>query len=705
MKTLFPFFLSLAFVFGVLSRLFAQPVSLPEAELAALKFLDLLPQAQHDNPLNNIAKSTTLTHEGREACHLIELDNGGFVLLSADRRAYPVPAYSFPSGNIQSADMPPAFQAWIQQYNKQVYHAMVSDAQPGNKATLLWNYLTGNNSQGQPDFFSEETGPFLISSWNQGLYYNQMCPEDPSGPGGHCYAGCVATAMGQICYYFRFPETGTGSYSYEHPVYGLISANFENTNYRWNQMENQLSHQNPAVAELLFHLGVSVDMDYGPDGSGMWNHKAAYSLRTHFKYSPETQYLFRDSTSLDWDSVIVAHLDKKIPLYYAGWSVPNINGHAFVCDGYQDDYFHFNWGWGGSYDGYFYLDELTPGGSNFNLAQELIIHCWPDSLSYTYPSFCTGNDTLHSLFGTFEDGSGPLYGYQPSQDCSWLIATQTAQDSVTNINLQFNLFLTEQDIDIVTIYDGPTDQSPVLGAFSGSDTPPDITSSGNKIYITFSTDEGHQYPGWFISYQSITPVWCSGLNNLNDPSGTLSDGSGTFNYHNGTTCMWSISPENAASATIHFTSFDTEEGKDLLRVYDGQTSELLAEYSGTYSPGQPPPSVTSDHGKLFITFSTNSTVNADGWEAYYESTTTGFEEHPDNSPFQVYPNPSTDKLCLAGSSGALIEIRNCQGKVVMGLLPIPLSGCIDISNLEHGLYFITATGDAGKKTGKFIIMP
>ncbi len=97
---------------------------------------------------------------------------------------------------------------------------------------------------------------------------------------------------------------------------------------------------------------------------------------------PETQYVFRDTTSMDWDSLLVANLDQKIPMYYAGWSVPDTNGHAFVCDGYQgNDYFHFNWGWGGSYDGYFYTDNLTPGGNFFNLAQELIINAVPDTRS------------------------------------------------------------------------------------------------------------------------------------------------------------------------------------------------------------------------------------------------------------------------------------------------------------------------------------
>ena len=114
-------------------------------------------------------------------------------------------------------------------------------------------------------------------------------------------------------------------------------------------------------------------MVYGPNGSGMYNHRAAIVLRSFFKYLPETEYVYRDSTSMDWDSLLVSHLDRQIPMYYAGWSVPTINGHAFVLDGYQSgDYYHFNWGWSGSYDGYFYTNSLNPGGSNFNLAQEVM---------------------------------------------------------------------------------------------------------------------------------------------------------------------------------------------------------------------------------------------------------------------------------------------------------------------------------------------
>jgi len=302
----------------------------------------------------------------------------GFVLIAGTANVWPVLAYST-EGHFTAPVNETNVKAWLSQYEKQIEHAVKTNAQPTEEIKAAWDKYSNDNFTSVKPTVTEGVAPLLTSKWNQGIFYNELCPPDPAGPGGRTYAGCVATAMGQVLYYFRYPETGSGYYSYYHPDYDTISADFENTTYKWNEMVNQLAGSNTAVAELLFHLGVSVDMVYGPDGSGMYNHKAAYSLRTHFKYAPETQYVFRDSTTMDWDSLLVTHLNQRIPMYYAGWSQPHIYGHAFVVDGYQGDgFYHFNWGWGGSFDGYFYTNELTPGGSNFNLAQELIINCYPD---------------------------------------------------------------------------------------------------------------------------------------------------------------------------------------------------------------------------------------------------------------------------------------------------------------------------------------
>ena len=657
--------------FPFLGRIIAQQVSRTDAEKVACNFFYERINQHQSTRMNQISVMNYFTIGGTEnpVYYVFNISPVGYVMVSGYRNVWPVPAYSLTSG-YSGSNMPPQFSAWVKQYHDQILFAQENKSVPITGVKEEWERLLTDDPSALLNLKEEkEVLPMLISTWDQGQFYDQMCPADPAGPGGHCLTGCVATAMGQLCYYFRWPLTGTGSYTYEHPTYGTISANFGETNYNWQGMTNAVNEQNEAVAELLFHLGVSVDMDYGPTGSGMYNHKAAYSLRTYFNYAPETQYLFRDSTNLDWDSVIVSHLDRKIPMYYAGWSVPNINGHAFIVDGYQtEDYFHFNWGWGGSYDGYFYLDNLTPGGNLFNLAQELVINCYPDTLNFSYPYFCSSPDTLRSLNGTIDDGSGPTENYLENTSCSWLITPQTIEDSVSYIVLTFNRLDTESGQDIITIYDGNSSDDPLLGQFSGNTIPAPINSSGNEVLITFQSNNAVNESGWILSYSSVRPVWCNGMSSLSNQSDTISDGSYNFNYRNSTICMWNIQPPGASDVTVNFLDFDTEENKDLVKIYNAGNSQLLATYSGTYEPGDLPDPITSPSGKMLVTFSSNLTVTKSGWSAFYTSNGVGVNSPYISEAINIYPNPFQNELFFEMNfdvtQDVIIEVYNIEGKLV-----------------------------------------
>lgn len=661
---------------------------------------------------NIVFDESFMIHEnGQTVYYAFNVVPNGYIIVSSTKNVTPVLAYSFNSKYAEE-NQPPQFVAWMNQYEEQIAYAKENNIPPTPRIQNDWERLLTDKPENLYSLKdSKEVLPMLTSTWDQGTFYNQMCPTDPAGPGGHCLTGCVATAMGQLCYYFRWPITGTGSYTYQHPVYGTISANFEETTYNWNGMINTLEGQNLAAAEIISHMGVSVDMDYGPASSGMWNHKAAYSLRTFFKYAPETEYLYRDSTNLDWDSVIIAHLDRNIPMYYAGWSVPNINGHAFIIDGYQtEDYFHFNWGWGGSYDGYFYLDQLNPGGSNFNLAQELVINCYPDTLNYSYPVYCNGPETLTDLNGTIDDGSGYIFNYENNTNCSWLIDPQTTEDSVTKIILEFVRFNTETGIDKLIIYDGSDANSPVLGEFSGSDIPPEIESTGNKVFITFTSDDEENEAGWFLNYRSVTPVWCNGMTIMTEPSNTFSDGSGLFYYQNGSICMWNIQPPGASTLTINFSEFDTEENKDVVKIYDAGTNQLLATYSGSYIPGELPDPVTSPSGKMMVTFSSNTTLQHQGWTANY-SITTSIEESIDNYyGVSIFPNPFNERVSLhmniSKHQDVIINVSDINGQLLKTEVLNNCIGIIDrelnLSGFAKGIYLFEILGIEGKVYRKVV---
>ncbi len=694
---------------------FSQKVNIEDAQRVAINFY--YERANQHELIKyeniNVSESYLIKSGENTIYYVFNIFPSGYVFVSGTKSSIPVPAYSLKS-TYSDVNQPPQFKAWVKQYFDQINHAIENQIIPPPETVLEWNRLLKSNP-GELNVLKDEkaVSPMLLSTWNQGNFYNQMCPADPGGPSGHCYTGCVATAMGQLCDYFRWPDTGVGSYTYEHATYGTISANFEETQYLWNEMVNSVNSPNPAVAEILFHLGVSVDMVYGPDGSGMYNHKAAYSLRTYFKYAPEAEYLYRDSTNLTWDSVVVSHLDQGIPMYYAGWSVPNLYGHAFIVDGYQDGgFFHFNWGWGGSSDGYFYLDELNPGGSNFNLAQELVINCYPDTLSYTYPNYCTGIDTLKMLRGTIDDGSCPRNNYQDNSSCSWLIDPQLIEDSVSNIVIEFDRFETESGNDIVTIYDGGTTNSPILGQFSGNSLPDDLISSGNKVLITFSSNESITAPGWFISYKSIIPVWCSGLETLTDAAATFGDGSGSFYYQNGSACMWKIQPPGASQITLSFLDFDTELDEDEVKIYDAVSSQLLEIYSGTYEPGNLPGPVTSPSGEMMVIFSSNSTITKQGWTASY-SIEVGVDDSfglTDN--IQIFPNPVKDFVTidfnLIEAQSFEIFISDLKGQVFYTEKIENQTGSqtrkIDLSGFGQGVYFIRIIGVRNSYVQKIIMI-
>ena len=171
--------------------------------------------------------------------------------------------------------------------------------------------------------------------------------------------------------YWEYPSQGTGFHSYNEDDYGTISANFGSTTYQWSSMPNNISSSNNAVATLMYHCGVSVDMNYSPQVSGAYvitaqspvTHCSEYAFTTYFGYDNSVQGVERANYTTDsWIQLLKTELDAGRPIEYAGFG--SGGGHAFVCDGYDNnDYFHFNWGWGGYYDGYFLIDALNPSGT------------------------------------------------------------------------------------------------------------------------------------------------------------------------------------------------------------------------------------------------------------------------------------------------------------------------------------------------------
>ncbi|MEI6682742.1 MAG: C10 family peptidase [Bacteroidota bacterium] len=645
--------------------------------------------------------------------YIFNMEPSGYIAVSADDAVVPVLAYSFEGA--YSRDTEPAqFTAWMKQYEEQISHARAEKLAATPPVASLWQKYSKTTEL--TDLSARRTmhnavAPLIISNWDQGVPYNEQCPADAAGPGGHTLVGCVPVCLGQLMYYYRWPQTGTGAYSYTDPVYGVISADFGASVYDWNNMTNTSTISNPGIAKLLFHLGVSCDLVYGPTASGMYNHKAAYALRTFFSYSPQTQYVFRDSTNLNWDSILIAHLNRKMPLYYAGWSVPNINGHAFVCDGYQDTaYFHFNFGWSGQNNGYFYTNNLTPGGNNFKLAQEVIINAFPDTLHYTYPSYCAGETHLTTLSGSLTDGSGPVSNYQPSSGCSWLIDPQPANDSVSSITLTFNNINTKP-ADHVQVYDGASATAPLLADLSGDTVPQPITGTKNKMFLRFGSNGGAGAPGWFATYKVKIPVWCTGTTTIKADTAVVTDGSMGFDYHNNSICRWILQTNSGKPLTINFRRFDTEPGKDILSIYDLGNNVKLKEISGHYDSGNLPDTVTSPSGKMMLIFMTNASITGSGWEIFYPLTHLGTGEIQALQDLKIFPNPAGKEIevqyFLQGAGRVNYRLSDMTGELLLNSSASGKTGNnhdrIDISSLAPGIYLLNIVSDQSTQTRKIVV--
>ncbi len=678
---------------------FLYEVSLEQAADIAYKCLIMKApsdEAKSSFIYRNISQKETVKYNNIPVYHVVSFSPGGFVIVSAHKTYHPVLAFSFES-NFITPVTPPAVKMWLENESRKIIRSLNST---GRHSSIIntWNLYENNDILYFLVHKEKIVLPLLTTKWNQNIYYNEFCPPDPAGPDKKTLAGCVATAIGQVMNYFRYPLSGTGSYTSEYTVYGIHTVDYENAQYNWNEMPTKLTRSNHPVAQLLYHIGVSVDMHYGPHGSGMWNHKAAHSMKTFFRYSDSTQYNFRDTTTVNWAEMLITHLDQGIPMYYAGWTDSQyVSGHAFVCDGYQDSsFFHFNWGWGGYYDGYFNIDSIFVGGYDFNTMQEAVIYGTP---SYNYPYYCGGTDTLRTLDGTIDDGSGPNNDYLDNTLCSWLIMPN---DTVEYIELDFIKFELIPG-DTLRIFDGMDGNAPPLGNFSGTTIPNQLVSSENKMFIQFESDNNSTSKGFLLSYKAKQVKTCSGQITLTAPTGTITDGSQQYNYQNSSFCRWIIEPPGAEIIKIIFTEFDIDT-TDYVTITDMANGNTIAHLTGS----QLPDTFLIWSGKVRVMFVAGATQNTKGFSLDY------YTSFANIVPFlleniSVFPNPANDYFIISNYNFFLSQILHIRLLSSTGQMIKSFDKefsnehiKINISDIPPGFYFVNITFINGQSINKKI---
>jgi len=370
----------------------ATPVSEETAKQAALNFLAHYSKLK--TGLIAFSDSKQTTYNGITTYYTFSLQNGGWIIISADDAATPVLAYST-SGVLDPDNLNPTAQLWLKIYNKEIFQAAKESSKTSSPE---WDLLLNQN-------FTDglkTVEPLIKTKWNQSRYYNDLCPASASAPygyGGHVPTGCVATTMAQIMKYHEYPQQGIGANTYIHPSYGTLSASYGSTDYNWGSMPVSATTVNSAIATLMYHCGVAVEMDYNPEASGAQSESVPYALQKFFNYDNTIELYRREDVGNDeiWRTLIRTELDNSRPVYYAGSG--SGGGHAFVCDGYDGSNptkFHFNWGWGGSENGYFAIGALNTSTAPFNDFNRIITGIKPRKNSeFIYRiEFAAHNDTI-----------------------------------------------------------------------------------------------------------------------------------------------------------------------------------------------------------------------------------------------------------------------------------------------------------------------
>ncbi len=445
----------------------ANPVDRSTAREVGLKFMNANTKALLSNADELQWVTTYNTNRGDAAFYVFNTQDG-FIIVSADDCAMPILGYSS-EGQFDVENIPIQLQEYLQGFVEQIGYGIENHLQADKRIAEQWEQVrtTGHLTNNRTD---EVVEPLITTKWSQWDPYNALVPNG-------CPTGCTATAMAQVMKYWEWPLQGTGEHSYQWNGQTL-SANFGETTYDWGNMPESLSNspmqeQIEAVATLMYHCGVSVNMNYAPYGSSAMLYPE--SLIDYFAYSDEMSLEikgnFLDAT---WKAKLKDCLNLRRPLFYTG-SGSSGGSHAFVCDGYDaNEMFHFNWGWGGNSDGYFAMGALNPDGSEYSYLNIAIFNIHPQGET-TYYAINVSTDPIEggvvSGSGTYAHGDSitltaiPNEGYEFHhwEENGEILSNNPTFSFTANYNRDLKAVFatleecTEDHGNIASIYPNPTD--------------------------------------------------------------------------------------------------------------------------------------------------------------------------------------------------------------------------------------------------------
>ena len=388
--------------------------------------------------------------------YVFNMEGGGYVIVSGDDRAEEILGYG--EGTLDMNKIPANMKWWLGMYKEQIEYLIEN---PNVQVQKLSNSSTMLKAS--------TVSPLLTSQWDQMSPYWNQCP---SYGGSTCLTGCVATAMAQVMYYWKYPAELPALPAYTTNTRHISVAALSGTTVDWNSMTNTYSSSSStaaknAVATLMRYCGQSCEMDYdnyNNGGSGAYSDDQLAGMKL-FGYNSGATYVQRNNyTDAQWTAMMLEDLQAGRPILYGGDD--GSAGHAFVVDGYDGTKYHINWGWSGEDDGYFAISSF---------------------MIDSYYDFRQNQDMQYQLYpeGSVLETYAPVMNEASNVGTTSFKATWTDQTPSENVT-DYTLYVQSYD---------PNNQSLLTETFGGV-----TASSDGSSRIDTSLDTYCDNAGWTGSY-------------------------------------------------------------------------------------------------------------------------------------------------------------------------------------------------------------
>ncbi len=610
--------------------------------------------------------------DGELGYYMVDLGENGWVLVSGDDALRPILAFSFENSMTPEEEWNDAAAYLLNIYQKEISLTL---RDPSLTRDARWDQAA--LSTDKKAMAAAPVEPFIDVTWNQSSGWNMFCPVDEDGPGGHVYVGCVAVAMAQAMSVYEYPVRPQGVKSYVHPDYGSIGINYDLADpYEWGQMSATSPDEFNAI--LLYHAAVSVEMDFGADGSGAWVKRSALpAMKSYFNYPQSMTFEERYTDTEEWEAALADELEAGRPIIYRGNPEDGSAGHAWNLDGYKviqgTSYFHMNFGWSGSQNAYYTIDVINPGSNDFSTNQGAI-------LGITPPASSPYDITLSELTVPEEL---PLASFVAD-----VIISDEDTDNIYTFTCQGEFSIILDDYGPASFY--IQDQKLYTDkVFEYDDDDPEANTE--FLLIIVEDQYGNEYQEDFeIAIEKVFQA----------PTGVALSDSSVFEKMIPGTAVGKLivddeDPLNTYTFTLQGPYNPAIEDYDPVSFYiENDTLKSNVEFDCSISDTSYV-RITLEDSRGF-TLSRGFTIEI----KENQSGATGIREL--SKSISIYPNPADQYVNIEGMEGyQSVEMWELSGKLVQKLSI--RNDQLDVSGLNNGIYLLVFNGSDGRLVRKLLI--